>query len=120
MKSIIKSEDLSEICESYNKKKKKIPKTIVSFKRSPTKNDILQSYVRIKIKKNLQLILDSRTRWSSLLDMLQRFLLLKVPLQKAIEELTAFTADDFEIIQTIILTLESTENYSSSFVQIWT
>ena len=92
------------------------------LKRSPTKNDILQSYVNMELKKNLQLILDSHTRWRSLLDMLPRFLLLKVPLQKAIEELnmTAFTADDFEIIQTIILTLESTENYSSSFVQIWT
>ena len=51
--------------------------------------------------------MDRRTRWSSLLDMLQRFLLLKVALPKAIEELnrTVFTANDFEIIQTIISTL---------------
>lgn len=43
------------------------------FKRSPTKNDNLQKHIRDEFKRELTLILDCKTRWNSLLAMLERF-----------------------------------------------
>ena len=55
------------------------------FRKSPTKNDILQGYVKeIRNGKELKLILDCKTRVSSLLTMIERFLELKKPLSKAL------------------------------------
>jgi hypothetical protein len=52
-------------------------KTVVKlFRRSPTKNDeVLQKHVIDEFKKELTFILDTKTRWNSLLDMLARVLI---------------------------------------------
>jgi hypothetical protein len=58
------------------------------FKRSPTKNDtILQKYVKAEYGKEIKLLLDCKTRWNSLLDKLERFILLKTCIQKSLIDL---------------------------------
>ena len=44
------------------------------FRKSPLKNEILQNYVQKEHGKSLMIILDSKTRWNSLVAMLRRFL----------------------------------------------
>ena len=48
----------------------KIRKIVVMFRRSPTKNNILQKHVKDELNKELSLIRDTKTRWSSMLIML--------------------------------------------------
>lgn len=61
------------------------------FKKSPTKTDILNTYDNNDpdVKDQLQLILDCKTRWSSLADMLSRFLKLKDSITKALIDIEA-------------------------------
>ncbi|KAH9631749.1 hypothetical protein HF086_014750, partial [Spodoptera exigua] len=65
-------------CQTRNKK---------VFRKSPTINDLLQKYVKEEMIGETNLILDCRTRWNSLADMLERFVKLKVPIQKAMIDL---------------------------------
>ena len=51
----------------------KVRKIVKLFKKSPTKNDVLQNNVRIQFSIEKALILDSKTRWNSLLTMLEKF-----------------------------------------------
>ena len=46
----------------------KVRRVVKLFKRSPLKNEILQTYVKEKHPNGLQLILDCRTRWSNPVD----------------------------------------------------
>ena len=62
----------------------KVRKIVKTFRRSPLKNEVLQKYVKQDNKKELQLVLDSKTRWSSMLSMLERFNILKSSLKKAL------------------------------------
>ena len=64
-------------------------RTIVRlFKKSPVKNDEkLMKYVTAELGKELMLILDCKTRWNSLLQMLRRFLKLKGCVAKALVDL---------------------------------
>ncbi|KAF2890270.1 hypothetical protein ILUMI_15903, partial [Ignelater luminosus] len=69
-----------EMISTYDDLVKKVRKVIKIFKWSPTKNDIfLQKYVKEQegLGKEVDLILDCRTRWNSLLNMLERFYNLK-------------------------------------------
>ena len=59
------------------------------FKRSPLKDEILQNYVKEKHSNGLQLILDCKTRWSSLLNMLERIGEIQIPVQKALLDLNS-------------------------------
>ena len=52
---------------------KKIRKVIIIFRRSPTKNNILQKYIKAEFGKQLSLIMDCKTRRSSPLLMLKQF-----------------------------------------------
>ncbi len=86
----------------------KVRNIVKLFKRSPLKNEILQSHVSAGRKANtdgafkeLHLILDSKTRWSSLSDMLDRILEVKPALQKALIDLQIpdpLTEDDFQVV----------------------
>jgi len=68
---------LSTRCEEWSR-----------FKRSPTKSDnALQPYVKREFSKEVSVILNWRTRWSSLADMFARFLQLRSPVQKALIDL---------------------------------
>lgn len=58
------------------------------FRKSPIKNDILVKYVLLEEgKKELGLLLDCKTRWSSMGDMITRFLKLKDSVSKALIDL---------------------------------
>lgn len=62
---------------------RKVRKTVKLFRKSPTKNDVLQKYISNEFGKNMQLVLDCKTRWSSLADMISRFNKLKTCVSKA-------------------------------------
>lgn len=49
----------------------KVRKISKIFRKSPTKNEILQKYVKEEKGKELKLILDCKTRWNTLFDMCQ-------------------------------------------------
>ena len=56
---------------------KKVRVIVKKFRRSPVKNDSLQKEVVKKYGKELNLIRDCKTRWSSLHSMIERFLKLE-------------------------------------------
>ena len=62
-------------------------KVVKLFKRSPVRNDNLQYYVKSEDKKKLTLLLDSKTRWSTLLTMFERFHRLKNSIRKSLIDL---------------------------------
>lgn len=66
---------------------KKIRKVIKIFRFSPLKNETLQRYVLLEFGKEFCLILDCRTRWNSLIAMLERFYMLKSCIKKSIIDL---------------------------------
>lgn len=62
----------------------KVRQIVKVFRKSPTKNDAaLQKYVREEFGIEKNLILDSKTRWNSLVTMFQRFYELRSCVQKA-------------------------------------
>lgn len=101
---------LAELSHDYLNIVNKVRKIVKIFRRSPTKNDAtLQPYVKKELGKELSLILDCRTRWNSLVDMLARFLQLRGPVQKAMIDLSLpseLTDADFAMIQEIVSCLE--------------
>jgi hypothetical protein len=95
-----------ELLQDYQDIVSEVRKIVKLFKRSPTKNDdILQPYVKTQLGKEMSLILDCRTRWNSLADMLTRFLLLRGPVQKALvdqSQRTGLTDANFVTIQELV------------------
>ncbi len=55
----------------------KVRKIVKLFRKSPVKNDVLQEEVKKQHGREIVLILDCRTRWNSLLAMIQQFLKIK-------------------------------------------
>lgn len=108
----INSLPLEMISTTYDDLLKKVRKVVKIFKRSPTKNDVfLQKYVKEQEgpKKELALILDCRTRWNSLLNMLERFYNLKNCIDKAlidIESEIKFSDNEWFIIKDLIANLQ--------------
>jgi hypothetical protein len=92
--------------QNINEVIKKVRKVVLYFKRSPTKNDtVFQKYVTSEHGKELSLLLDCKTRWNSLLTMLERFALLKASIQKALIDLNhpvRLEDSDFDLINEII------------------
>lgn len=64
------------------------------FKKSSVRNSILQKHVVEQHGKKLKLLLDCRTRWNSLIIMINRFILLSGPIYKALDELGAVVPSD--------------------------
>ena len=85
-------------------------KVVKFFRRSPTQNDdVLQKYVKLDHSKELSLILNCRTRWSSLLSMLSRFLELRNSVQKSLIDLNMsaqITDADCQVVDELVSTLE--------------
>jgi len=101
---------IAELSGEYKEVVDKVRAIVRIFRRSPTKNDaILQPYVKRELGKELSLVLDCRTRWNSLYDMLARFIQLRNPVQKAmidLKEPVQVTEADFTCVQDIVSSLE--------------
>ena len=96
----------AELIPSYKDLINKVRKVVKIFKKSPTKDACLQKYVREDLGKELSLILDCKTRWSSLYNMLERFHVLKGCISKAlIDEGTEIKFSDEEWTKLKELTL---------------
>ena len=54
------------------------------IRKSPVKNDTLQSYVKSQSRKGIHLILDCKTRWNRLVAMLERYIDLRSPVEKTL------------------------------------
>ena len=83
---------------------KKVRDLVKSFKKSPLKNDLLQKYSVEEYEKGLDFILDCKTRWNSLSDMIGRFLKLKSCVMKALLDLKSninFTEKEIQDLQNI-------------------
>lgn len=66
----------------------KVRQVVKMFRRSPTKNDdLLQRYVKNDFQTEISLSLDCRTRWNSLLSMLEKFFKIRYCVKKALIDL---------------------------------
>lgn len=88
----------------------KIRKIVKIFKRSPTKNDsLLQKYVIAAFGMEYQLLLDSRVRWNSLYDMMERFIKLKDCVLKSLIDLKSsitFSEEEVTMLEQTVAVLE--------------
>lgn len=82
---------------------KKVRSIVKKFRFSRTSNDILQVYVKQEFGKELKLIMDTRTRWNSLVEMLERFNQLKSCVRKALIDI----ASDIVILDAEILSIKN-------------
>ena len=67
---------------------KKVRKVVKIFRRSPEKNKVWQKYVLLEQNKELSLVLVCKTRWSSIYEMIERFVCLKKCIWKALLDLS--------------------------------
>ena len=61
----------------------KVRNIVRMFRRSPLKSETLKKYINEHLGNNLNLILDCKTRWNSLISMIDRFSTVRKPLCKA-------------------------------------
>ena len=80
-------EALPELAGDIEPVIKKVRKIVSKFRRSLVKNDLLQKEVALTFDKELTLLRDCKTRWSSLHTMLKRSLKINGPVNTALEEL---------------------------------
>lgn len=73
----------------------KLRKLVKLFKNSPTKNDVLQTYIKEEFGKTLQLVLDCKTRWSSLANMISTYNRVKQCVSKTLIDLGYGSASEF-------------------------
>lgn len=108
--SVTSSVSSVEIVSNYKDLITKVRNAVKIFKKSPTKNDIyLQKYVQEEHGKRFELILDCKTRWNSLLNMLERFYNLKLCISKALIDIESeihFTDEEWSKINDLKLCLE--------------
>ena len=67
---------------------KKVRKVVKIFRKTPVKNETLQKYVLLEQNKELSLVLDCKTRWSSMHETVERFICLKKCISKALLDLS--------------------------------
>jgi hypothetical protein len=88
----------------------KVRSIVRSFKKSPVKLDLLQKYIIKDFGKELHLILDTKTRWNSLVDMLSRFMKIVNSIKKAMIDLNMtkniITDHEIEVISMVCKALK--------------
>lgn len=84
---------------------KKVRKIVKLFKHSPTKNDLLQTYMEKDMGKSFSLLLDCKTRWSSLCQMVTIFNKAKLCVSKTLVDLGLganldyiFTEQEYDVL----------------------
>lgn len=86
---------------------KSVRVVIALFRKSPVRNSILQRYVLSEHGKELSLLLDCKTRWNTIGTMIERFLLLKSSIFKALDDLKLdwsnyFSSSDILVLENIL------------------
>ena len=79
------------------------------FRKSPIKNEVLQKYVELEHGKEITFTRDCKTRSSSMLAMIDRFLFLRKAVSKALVDLSIeanLTEDDFVLFELVEFALE--------------
>ena len=90
----------------------KVLRIVCLFRRSPVKNSILQKYVNEEKGRELSLLLDFKTCWNSIIAMIERFILLKKPVFKALIDISStkrIDSIDLEILENICTCLKPLE-----------
>ncbi|CAB4063780.1 unnamed protein product [Lepeophtheirus salmonis] len=76
------------------------------FRKSPLKNERLQDFVKEEFHgKEIKLVLDSNTRWNSLISMIERFLKLKQCIPKALQVINSaeiISTKEWEVLEEMI------------------
>ena len=89
---------------------KKVRVIIKKFRCSPVKNDSLQEEVKKKYGKEISVIRDCKTRWSSLHSMVERFIKLEEPLNKVLDDLELqklkLSSEEIQLLRDIVAALE--------------
>jgi hypothetical protein len=105
----LEDSDFSDnIAETMHKSRK----LVKFFRLSTVRDPILQKFVVEQEKKELRLILDVRTRWNSIVPMIQRLLLLKNCIRKAliaVGNLSLFDEKLFSDLENILQVLKPAE-----------
>lgn len=88
----------------------KVRRIVKLFRKSPLKDEVLQKYVKADHGKELKLLLDSKTRWSSLFIMLERFVKLRNGILKSLIDVKAniiMEEWEFDRINDLVKALEA-------------
>ena len=83
------------------------------FRKSPLKDEILQKHIQAQLNTELKLILDSKTRWNSLLEIIKLFVRAKKCIRMALVEIgtsTTTTNAEIKILHDRIDVLESVKH----------
>ena len=67
----------------------KVITVVKMFRKSPLKSEILQKHIQAQLNAELKLILDSKTRWNSLLEMTKTFTKVEKCIRMAVVEIEA-------------------------------
>ena len=81
-----------------------VTKIVVAFKRSPLKTDNLKHYSKNELGQELVLILDSKTRWNSILAMIQRYIKIKKAVAKSLLDFgleKLMVSDELKVIENL-------------------
>ncbi|CAG9578824.1 unnamed protein product [Danaus chrysippus] len=94
--------------QNINKVLKETRALVKLFRKSPLKNITLQKHVKEEIGHELNLLLDVRTRWNSMMQMVERFLKLKNAIRKALIDLnmsSMWRDDNIDVLESLLAVL---------------
>ena len=100
-----------ELSKKIEKVINKICLVVRIFRRSPVKNDVLLKNCQAKFNKELNLIMDTKTRWNSLLKMLSRFLEIRTAIERTLKDLDHGLKCSDENEVSLTEDLKETQNY---------
>ena len=87
----------------------KVRTVVKMFRKSPLKDEILQKHIQAQLNTELKLILDSKTKWNSLLEMIKLFVRTEKCIRMALVEIgtsTTITNAEIKILHDLIDFLE--------------
>lgn len=99
----------TQLNRNFSKNLEFLRKCVKFFRNSTVKNNILQQYVKKEHNRELELILDCKTRWNSIEPMIERALLLKNSIHDSLKELDRsdlFTEINFSGLENLMNVLK--------------